>query len=52
VIAAQYSPAAAVPGDAALGDDGVPRAGPLRAETCQLFETGCPIYLRTLSLRI
>jgi hypothetical protein len=36
----------------AHADNCLPRAGPLRAEPLLAFETGCPIYLRTLSLRI
>lgn len=33
-------------------DDGLLRAGPLRGQPPSVFDAACPIYLRTLSLRI
>ena len=33
-------------------DDWLLRLGPLRGQSPSVFDTACPIYLRTLSLRI
>jgi len=52
VIPADYLIGAAILSDTGPSNDCSPRAGPRRAEQQGPYDSGCPIYLRALSLRL
>jgi len=52
IISAKYVVVDAILGVAHQNDDWLFRLGPLRGQPASAFNAACPIYLRTLSLRI
>ena len=52
VVSATYFAASAILQVTHQNDDWLLRPGPLRGQPASVFDAACPIYLRTLSLRI
>ena len=52
VLSPKYFAVAAILHSADQSDDRLVRLGPLRGQPASVFDAACPIYLRTLSLRI
>jgi hypothetical protein len=52
IVPAKLIALAAILGVAEQSNDRLPHLGPIRGQPSSDFDTACPIYLRTLSLRI